>query len=229
LEEDQNYCTIPEDSNLLSRPSSIHEYSSSYVAFSSEEASSKDSRDLNGTGSNSIVSIVSRSSLEQQDNQTLTYTHDKPLPELSEPAQSQPVTAEAKKSMRGLHALQELMETERAFVKDLRILVKVIFSAEYQTLTCIWLTVSGYQTCLEPLEEISWIPIEHKQLLVRNGQAILEFQTKFLDALEEAYHTEPYAQDKDSYKADLRAIARCFSQLVGVDKEQVQSFARILI
>jgi hypothetical protein len=69
------------------------------------------------------------------------------------------------------------------------------------------------------LEEISWIPNEHKQLLVRNGQAILAFQTEFLQALEEAYRPQSNVGNVAFQSRDLRAIARCFSQLVSVLKE----------
>ncbi|KAI9284922.1 hypothetical protein BC943DRAFT_54248 [Umbelopsis sp. AD052] len=189
-----NYCAIP-GREVSSRPPSLNEYSTSYMSTCSEDMSGRDIDQSDKKENESIVLIVSRSSLEQPPGTPLlSYSFDKALPEIVEiePKKTQVDLTEARKSMRGRHALQELMETERAFVKDLRILVK---------------------TCLEPLEEISWIPTEHKKLLIRNGQAILEFQTKFLDALEEAYNTEPYTHDRVAYGGDVRAIARCFSQL----------------
>jgi hypothetical protein len=126
--EEKNYCAIPAQASSTSRPSSIHEHSSAYVATSIEDACDKDGNEIDSSEDNCISTIVSKSSFEQENHSSLIYAHEKPLPKLSEPAepvQSQPNTAETRNSMRGLHALQELMETERAFVKDLRILVKV--------------------------------------------------------------------------------------------------------
>lgn len=123
-----NYCTIP-GSEASSQPPSPVEYSSSYVSTFSEDVSSKDIVQSDEKENESIVLIVSRSSLEQPPGTTsLPYAFNKALPEIVEvaPKKVQVDSTEAKKSMRGYHALQELMETERAFVKDLRILVKVL-------------------------------------------------------------------------------------------------------
>lgn len=123
-----NYCTIP-GSEASSQPPSPVEYSSSYVSTFSEDVSSKDIVQSNEKENESIVFIVSRSSLEQPPGTpSLPYAFDKALPEIVEvvPQKAQVDSTEAKKSVRGYHALQELMETERAFVKDLRILVKVL-------------------------------------------------------------------------------------------------------
>jgi hypothetical protein len=74
------------------------------------------------------LSKKSKSHLEEWVEQAFTYTNDKPLPDLvqmEEPAPPKTQSSISRSSMRGVHALQELMETERDFVKDLRILVKV--------------------------------------------------------------------------------------------------------
>jgi hypothetical protein len=128
--EAANYCTIS-GSEASSQPPSPVEYSSSYVSTFSEDVSSKDTVQSDAKESESIVLIVSRSSLEQPPGTpSLPYAFNKALPEIVEvaPKKAQVDSMEAKKSMRGYHALQELMETERAFVKDLRILVKVLKS-----------------------------------------------------------------------------------------------------
>jgi hypothetical protein len=125
--EATNYCTIP-GREAYSRPPSLNEYSTSYLSTFSEDLSSKDINHSDEKENASIVLIVSRSSLEQPPGTpSLSYSFDKALPEIVEvePKKTQVDSAEARKSMRGRHALQELMETERAFVKDLRILVKV--------------------------------------------------------------------------------------------------------
>lgn len=74
------------------------------------------------------MSNDSKSHLEDWVEQVFTYAHDKPLPDMVPVTRAETAKAQIpvnRSSMRGVHALQELMETERDFVKDLRILVKV--------------------------------------------------------------------------------------------------------
>lgn len=65
-----------------------------------------------------------------------------------------------------LHALEELLQTERDYVQDLSYLVEV---------------------CLEALSRQHWITTEHKSIIMRNSYEILAFHKKFIisfDSLE---------------------------------------------
>jgi hypothetical protein len=60
--------------------------------------------------------------------------------------------------------LEELLETEREYVQDLRMLI---------------------ENCFDRLRPVSWLPIEQKCQLIRNANDLLCFQADFLTALEQ--------------------------------------------
>ncbi|ORX52423.1 hypothetical protein DM01DRAFT_1408297 [Hesseltinella vesiculosa] len=72
-----------------------------------------------------------------------------------------------KQTLRCLHAMDELVQTERDYVKHLTHLVKICFAQVLQ---------------FQP-----WIRQEHKSLLMRNANQLLQFHQRFLLALEEIY------------------------------------------
>ncbi|RUP44321.1 hypothetical protein BC936DRAFT_149630 [Jimgerdemannia flammicorona] len=102
-------------------------------------------------------------------------------------------TLDYKRSMKRSHALLELMETERIYVRHLRTLVKNFFDR-----------ISGAE----------WIPEEHRKMLVRNANEILEFQESFLIDLEAAYGGGDDISVRRMSLANSweksRAVANCF-------------------
>ena len=77
------------------------------------------------------------------------------------------MTADPKRQMRRLHALQELLDTEENYVADLGNLVRY---------------------CFEPMTQLAWMPEEHCRLLMRNVKELLELQESFLVALRAVFH-----------------------------------------
>ncbi|KAI8393577.1 Dbl homology domain-containing protein, partial [Radiomyces spectabilis] len=87
---------------------------------------------------------------------------------LSSPEDDEPLEAETqrrrKQSIRRLHAIHELLQTERDYVEDLHHLVKICFQ--------------------QALARQEWIPKSNKQMIMRNADAILAFHQQFLADLE---------------------------------------------
>ncbi|KAI8098831.1 uncharacterized protein BX664DRAFT_319712 [Halteromyces radiatus] len=98
------------------------------------------------------------------------------------------VTLDLSMSMRRKNAIKELMQTEKKYLEDLRVLVTHFF---------------------EIIKDARCITREHRKLIMRNGEAILQFQEKFADALEEA-HGYDHDRHELSSTPDVKNIAQCF-------------------
>ncbi|KAI9488984.1 hypothetical protein BDB00DRAFT_845631 [Zychaea mexicana] len=72
----------------------------------------------------------------------------------------------SKQTMRRNHAIHELLETERDYVTDLGRLVEVYF---------------------DTLARQDWIPLQHKQTILRNASDLLSFHRIFLATLDENF------------------------------------------
>ncbi|KAJ3063621.1 hypothetical protein HK102_008423 [Quaeritorhiza haematococci] len=72
-------------------------------------------------------------------------------------------TPREKRAVRRWHVLVELLETERAYVADLRMLV---------------------ENCFDRLNAASWLPLEKKYILIRNANDLFKFQQEFLARME---------------------------------------------
>ncbi|KAF7732735.1 hypothetical protein EC973_000006 [Apophysomyces ossiformis] len=96
-----------------------------------------------------------------------------PVDQISRPAEDPSMSTtgvdseyrQPKQSLRRLHAINELLQTERDYVNDLVHLVEV---------------------CFEALLLQDWIPQKHKSVIIRNASDILALHRRFLDALEKA-------------------------------------------
>jgi len=81
------------------------------------------------------------------------------------PSKSSP-SANNKSSLnriRKKEVIKELMESERLYVSDLQMLI---------------------ENCFNPLEAVSWLPLNEKCLLIRNIQELFAFQQEFLEEME---------------------------------------------
>jgi len=81
------------------------------------------------------------------------------------PSKSSPI-ANNKSSLnriRKKEVIKELMESERLYVSDLQMLI---------------------ENCFNPLEAVSWLPLNEKCLLIRNIQELFAFQQEFLKEME---------------------------------------------
>ncbi|OUM62149.1 hypothetical protein PIROE2DRAFT_11649 [Piromyces sp. E2] len=65
--------------------------------------------------------------------------------------------------LRKKEVIKELMESERLYVSDLQMLI---------------------ENCFNPLEAVSWLPLNEKCLLIRNIQELFVFQQEFLEDME---------------------------------------------
>ncbi|ORX60049.1 hypothetical protein BCR36DRAFT_579489 [Piromyces finnis] len=65
--------------------------------------------------------------------------------------------------LRKKEVIKELMESERLYVSDLQMLI---------------------ENCFNPLEAVSWLPLNEKCLLIRNIQELFAFQQEFLEDME---------------------------------------------
>jgi len=65
--------------------------------------------------------------------------------------------------IRKKEVIKELMESERLYVSDLQMLI---------------------ENCFNPLEAVSWLPLNEKCLLIRNIQELFAFQQEFLEDME---------------------------------------------
>ncbi|ORZ00570.1 hypothetical protein BCR43DRAFT_146463 [Syncephalastrum racemosum] len=80
------------------------------------------------------------------------------------------VTGHAKQELRRKHAVEELLQTERDYVKDLGYLVEVFFAI---------------------LAAQDWVLDEHMATISRNADELLAFHRQFLQSLEDAVATDP--------------------------------------
>ncbi|KAJ3283594.1 Phosphatidylinositol 3,4,5-trisphosphate-dependent Rac exchanger 2 protein [Borealophlyctis nickersoniae] len=92
-----------------------------------------------------------------------------------------------KKSLRRIHAMTELLDTERTYVHDLRVLV---------------------EGCFDRLNAASWLTSENRFLLMRNANDLYKFQQEFLAALEEAMSGFDASPDND-----LVPVAKVFLEM----------------
>ncbi|KAI9015809.1 hypothetical protein CLU79DRAFT_333252 [Phycomyces nitens] len=89
-----------------------------------------------------------------------------------------------KQPLRRHHATHELLQTERDYVRDLGHLSEIFFDV---------------------LSREEWIPHEHKRVIIRNAQDILNFNRRFLQALETCLE-----QSLDNRKTTCELIAQVF-------------------
>ncbi|KAI8343532.1 hypothetical protein BC941DRAFT_498549 [Chlamydoabsidia padenii] len=95
------------------------------------------------------------------DNNNTYDTHDEWV--AADPMKSKPIR-------RCLHAIDELLQTERDYTKDLNHLVKVCFD--------------------QILRRENWIQDKHKDIIIRNANDLLHFHNRLLSALEKTYLNE---------------------------------------
>jgi hypothetical protein len=105
--------------------------------------------------------------------------------------------------LRKKEVIKELMESERLYVSDLQMLI---------------------ENCFNPLEAVSWLPLNEKCLLIRNIQELFAFQQEFLEDMESSVKDlkEKLNDDTESGKIHseeeidkvmnecVRSISNCF-------------------
>ncbi|KAI7875866.1 hypothetical protein K492DRAFT_210721 [Lichtheimia hyalospora FSU 10163] len=94
-----------------------------------------------------------------------------------------------KQTAKRMHAIRELLHTERDYVVDLGRLVEVFF---------------------EVLSRQEWIPHEHKLVIIRNAADILAFHRDFLVALENPRQHQLYDDVDDQEEEEEQHIANTF-------------------
>ncbi|KAF7731824.1 hypothetical protein EC973_008339 [Apophysomyces ossiformis] len=100
-----------------------------------------------------------------------------------------PETLQTRRSLRRVSAIEELMTTEEVYYDYLHILVNH------------FLSVIGETDCITP---------EQRQLLVRNGRELFQFQEQFYESLQDAHGDEAKLHNNIVYRGNLTNIARCF-------------------
>ncbi|ORX82555.1 hypothetical protein BCR32DRAFT_162897 [Anaeromyces robustus] len=84
--------------------------------------------------------------------------------------------------IRRKEVIKELIESERLYVSDLQMLI---------------------ENCFNPLEAVSWLPLNEKCLLIRNIQELFAFQQDFLKDIEEAVKELKEKMDDNSNDKNL--------------------------
>ncbi|KAL1917160.1 uncharacterized protein VTP21DRAFT_4816 [Calcarisporiella thermophila] len=133
-----------------------------------------------------VATVYFQQQRQQQQQQQDSATPPPPRSSSS----NQNKSPEKLRSLKGEHALREMVETEKRYVDALHLLFH------------------GY---LEPIDELAWIPADDKCVLVRNARELLDFQREFLEVLENATGT-PTANSEEVDCGTFEQLAYCFMQ-----------------